>query len=449
MQQVRSNREPVHETAARGGGGEGGSPIAARTEIASLLNDYTGPQRHYHDRLESLEREMASLKGQVNQAFLTPSNESELNRSYPSRKAPISQPTSARVTSPPRIPLPLNARKTSNDEMQIISTHDGPFSRPLPQVPVNRSKSFNNGVLQSPSSQSANSSDEANLLRSYRVHLEQVLRKDAPPFADIKIPNYTSIEDVLKANEQLLLENDRLRSELNRLKTESILLLRSMRATTGLEPNLGNERIIAERERQELAIELSRQVEENKRLRRSLLAQSAKFLTLRQSTNATDAPLSTSNDHRLTPESAPQPTLNINKTQQQSKSARFIVGNRGTARPRTFNHGSHDPLITMQFRSIISVFIVACLIIVIFVGNVAESGNILDNSNKQNFFVQRLRRIVRNTNQRYRRQFDNDDSNIYDTDSSGSNIDDGSNSINAGSQNQQNNDQGKYSMEVN
>ncbi|CAF1588851.1 unnamed protein product [Rotaria sp. Silwood1] len=103
----------------------------------------------------------------------------------------------------------------------------------------------------------------------------------------------------------------------------------------------------------------------------------------------------------------------------------------------------------MQFRSIISVFIVACLIIVIFVGNVAESGNILDNSNKQNFFVQRLRRTVRNTNQRYRRQFDNDDSNIYDTDSSGSNIDDGSNSINAGSPKQQNNDQGKYSMEVN
>ncbi|CAF2852811.1 unnamed protein product, partial [Rotaria sp. Silwood2] len=343
MQQVRSNREPVHETAARGGGGEGGSPIAARTEIASLFNDYTGPPRHYHDRLESLEREMASLKGQVNQAFLTPSNEPELNRTHSTRKPPISQPTSARVPSPPRIPLPPNTRKTSNDETQIISTHDGPFSRALPQVPVPRSKSFHNGALQSSSSQPTNSSDEANLLRSYRAHLEQVLRKDAPPFSDIKVPNYTSIEDVLKANEQLLLENDRIRSELNRLKTESILLLRSMRSNAGLEPNLGNERIIAERERQELAIELARQVEENKRLRRSLLAQSAKFLTLRQSTNATDASLSTSNDHRLTPESAPQPTLNFNKTQPQSKSARFIVGNRGNARPRTFNHGSHDP----------------------------------------------------------------------------------------------------------
>lgn len=60
-------------------------------------------------------------------------------------------------------------------------------------------------------------------------------------------------------------------------------------------------KIIAERERQELAIELARQVEENKRLRHSLLAQSAKFLTLRQSTNVADALHSASNDHRLTP----------------------------------------------------------------------------------------------------------------------------------------------------
>ena len=58
---------------------------------------------------------------------------------------------------------------------------------------------------------------------------------------------------------------------------------------------------MAERERQELAIELARQVEENKRLRKSLLVQSAKFLTLRQSTNITDAPLSVSNHHRSTP----------------------------------------------------------------------------------------------------------------------------------------------------
>ena len=48
-------------------------------------------------------------------------------------------------------------------------------------------------------------------------------------------------------------------------------------------------------------MELARQVEENKRLRKSLLAQSEKFLTLRQSTNVSDAPLSTSNDHRHTP----------------------------------------------------------------------------------------------------------------------------------------------------
>jgi hypothetical protein len=91
-----------------------------------------------------------------------------------------------------------------------------------------------------------------------------------------------------------------------------------------------------------LAIELARQVEENKRLRRSLLAQSAKFLTLRQSNNITDAPLSASNDRRFSPESAPQP--NWNRIQQQNKSARFILGSRGTNRPRTFNHGSHDPV---------------------------------------------------------------------------------------------------------
>ncbi len=42
--------------------------------------------------------------------------------------------------------------------------------------------------------------------------------------------------------QQLLLENDRLRSELNRLRTEGILLIRSMK-TTGTEANLGNERV--------------------------------------------------------------------------------------------------------------------------------------------------------------------------------------------------------------
>lgn len=57
--------------------------------------------------------------------------------------------------------------------------------------------------------------------------------------------------------------------------------------------------ISAERERQELATELARQVEENKRLRKSLLAQSTKFLSLRQSNDNAD--LSTSIDPRATP----------------------------------------------------------------------------------------------------------------------------------------------------
>lgn len=226
----------------------------------------------------------------------------------------------------------------------MISTNDGPFSRSLPQVSVSRSKSFHSGTAYPPMSPPTNSAEEASFLRSYKAYIEQVLRKEAPAYTDVKAPNYTSIDDVMKANEQLLVENERLRSELNRLKTESILLLRSMRTVNGVEPNFGNERIIAERERQELAIELARQVEENKRLRHSLLAQSAKFLTLRQSTNVTDASHSASHDHRLTPESAPQPTSNFNRIQQQSKSTRFVLGSRGTNRPRTFNHGSHDPV---------------------------------------------------------------------------------------------------------
>jgi regulator of replication initiation timing len=186
---------------------------------------------------------MASLKGQVTQSFVAPTNEQDLNRSFTTKKSSIPPPTSARVLSPSRVPLPFNPRKLLADEIPIISTNDGPFSRPLPQVAMGRSKTFHNGTLHPPPSPPTNSSEEANFLRSYKSHIEQVLRKDAPPFSDLKIPNYTSIEDVMKANEQLLLENDRLRSELNRLKTESILLLRSMRTTTGLEPNLGNERV--------------------------------------------------------------------------------------------------------------------------------------------------------------------------------------------------------------
>ena len=217
MQQVRSDREPSHEA----GTYEGGiSPTVARTEITSLLNDSTSSQRHCMylqlnffldrrffmkysdtDRLESLEREMACLKGQVSQAFLTTSNEHELNRSLTSKKTTVSQLTSARLINPSRFPLQANTRKISNEETQAVSTHDGPFSRPLPQVPVARSKSVHNGALHSPTSSSTNTSDEANLLRSYKLHIEQVLRKDAPPFSDIKVPNYASIEDVLKANE--------------------------------------------------------------------------------------------------------------------------------------------------------------------------------------------------------------------------------------------------------
>ncbi len=157
-----------------------------------------------NDRLESLEREMASLKGQVGQSFVPTSNEAELNRSFSSKKTPQPQPTSARVVSPARAPLPINTRKLSNDENSLVSTNDGPFSRALPQVSVGRSKSFHNGTFHSPASPPSNSSEEASFLRSYKAHIEQVLRKDAPPFADIKVPNYTSIDDVMKANEVMI-----------------------------------------------------------------------------------------------------------------------------------------------------------------------------------------------------------------------------------------------------
>jgi len=110
-------------------------------------------------------------------------------------------------------------------------------------------------------------------------------------------------------------------------------------------------------------MELARQVEENKRLRKSLLAQSTKFITLRQSTNISDTSLSTSIDYRLTPvrlkkkyiynskrefvslikTSASQSSPNSSRT-SQSKSARPFVGNRGFVRAKTLYHGSNDPM---------------------------------------------------------------------------------------------------------
>jgi hypothetical protein len=149
-----------------------------------------------NNRLESLEREMASLKGQVNEAF-TPSDEHELNKTFTIKKAPTTRPTTARVKSPSRIPLPITPRKASNDDKSIVPTNETSTSLPLQQVPFPRSKSFHNNTSQSP----FNTSDDTSLLRAYKAHLEQVLHKDAPPYSDIKAPNYTCTEDVIKANE--------------------------------------------------------------------------------------------------------------------------------------------------------------------------------------------------------------------------------------------------------
>lgn len=156
------------------------------------------------DRLESSEREAALFKGQVSQAFVSPANESELNRTYTAKKTVASSPNSARLTSSSRSPLIANVRKLSNDDVPIVPANDGPFSRSLPQVPVGRSRSFQNGQSSPAGTAQAHGSDEVTLLRSYKAHLEQVLRKDAPPYSDLKIPSYTSIEEVIKANEVCL-----------------------------------------------------------------------------------------------------------------------------------------------------------------------------------------------------------------------------------------------------
>jgi hypothetical protein len=42
MQHVRPNREPMSEITARGGGD---APVIVRTDLSSLLSDYTNSQR--------------------------------------------------------------------------------------------------------------------------------------------------------------------------------------------------------------------------------------------------------------------------------------------------------------------------------------------------------------------------------------------------------------------
>lgn len=113
-------------------------------------------------------------------------------------------------------------------------------------------------------------------------------------------------------------------------------------------------------------MELARQAEENKRLRKSLLAQSEKFLSLRQSTNTTNTAITALPDHRGTPVrlktrliyerhlcflflflliikgSAPQSSLQYSKV-QPSRSARFNTGsNRGIVRAKSFHQNSQD-----------------------------------------------------------------------------------------------------------
>ncbi len=142
-----------------------------------------------NDRLETLEREITSLKGQVNESF-TSSNENELNRTFTTKKASGLQPTSTRVKSPSRIPLPVTPRRLSHDDKPIVPANNASASRPLPSLPVTRSKTFHNSYT----------SDETGRLRSYKLQPEQRRDKDA---LDIRVPNYSSIEDVIKSNQVL------------------------------------------------------------------------------------------------------------------------------------------------------------------------------------------------------------------------------------------------------
>ncbi|CAF1214861.1 unnamed protein product [Adineta steineri] len=317
MQQIHTNRDLMPEAAIREG--DNSSKIV-RTDLSTILSDYTNSQRRYNDRLESLEREMVSLKGQF--------NEHELNQTFTTKKTSNPPPTSARGSSSSRIPLPVTPRRLSDDK-PVTPANNTSNTHALPSKPVGRSRSFHN-----------NTSDESKFLRSYKIQLEQAHQNNPSGSPDIRIPNYSSVEEVIRANEQLLMENDRLRSDFNRLKTENILLLRSMKATsTGNEPNLGNERIVAERERQSLTVELARQAEENKRLRKSLLAQSAKFIALRQSIHSTS--LSTPNEHHFTSQST-IPSLPNSSRVSKSKSARYSSNNRGSDRTNTFSHASSD-----------------------------------------------------------------------------------------------------------
>ena len=85
----------------------------------------------------------------------------KLIEQFPQKKT---HPTSARLSTPSRIPLPNNPRKLSNDDIPVVCTNDGPFSRPPLQGPTGRSKSLHNSILYPSASPLNNSSDEASFL---------------------------------------------------------------------------------------------------------------------------------------------------------------------------------------------------------------------------------------------------------------------------------------------
>ena len=145
----------------------------------------------------------ASFNQETSQVTFTDRDEESFEREVDVLKTQpcTTKRTSARTVNASRVPWSSQSRKSTNDDAANVHSNDGPFSRPRPQLPVNRVKSFQYGTKQPSLSLPWRSADEISLLRSYKVHLDQVLRKDAPTFSDLRLPNYSSIDDVLKANE--------------------------------------------------------------------------------------------------------------------------------------------------------------------------------------------------------------------------------------------------------
>ncbi|CAF0765954.1 unnamed protein product [Adineta ricciae] len=323
MQQVQTHRDSISGNDIHR---RENSSMIVRTDLSSLITNFTNSQQVCNDRLQSLERELATLKGQVTEACSTAS-ENELNRTFTTKKSPNLQPSGSHIKSPSRIPLPITPRKLSTDEKSVPPTTTKLPSHLPPAISLSRSKTFHNETI-----------DGSPRVRSQKGQRSQTPRQEPSTNSDVRIPCYSSIEEVIKANEALFLENDRLRADVNRLKAENIVLLRSVKgsSTSRNEPNIGTDRILAEREYQELTMDVFRLNEENRHLRKSLLAQSTKLIRLRQSIPP-NTPSSTYQQYSQTSRSVSQASARSSRP-VKPKSARYSSNHRGLERTNTVYH---------------------------------------------------------------------------------------------------------------